>query len=107
MNRFRLIVGVVCAALSMGCTTTTSKFPNVQAAPLVSTTGGMLRGVTQAQLGVFRGIPYAAPPVGELRWAAPQPLPGWEGVRDASAFGAACIQPVSYTHLTLPTIYSV
>lgn len=94
MNRFRLIVGVVCAALLMGCTTTTTgEIPNGQAAPLVSTTGGVLRGVTQAQLGVFRGVPYAAPPVGKLRWAAPQPLPGWEGVRDASAFGAACIQP--------------
>jgi len=41
----------------------------------------------------FKGLPFAAPPVGELRWQAPQPVAKWDGVRDASNFGNVCIQP--------------
>ena len=46
---------------------------------------------------VFKGIPFAAPPVGALRWAAPQPVAKWDGVRDASKFGDVCIQPAGPT----------
>ncbi|HJR69718.1 MAG TPA: carboxylesterase family protein [Gammaproteobacteria bacterium] len=42
---------------------------------------------------VFKGIPFAAPPVGELRWQAPKPVAKWDGVRDANEFGNVCIQP--------------
>ena len=41
---------------------------------------------------IYKGIPYAAPPVGELRWKEPQPAPKWEGVRKATEFGARCMQ---------------
>jgi para-nitrobenzyl esterase len=41
---------------------------------------------------IYKGIPYAAPPVGELRWKEPQPAPKWEGVRKAREFGARCMQ---------------
>ena len=41
---------------------------------------------------VFRGIPFAAPPVGDLRWKAPQPPIPWRGVRVADTFGPACMQ---------------
>ena len=41
---------------------------------------------------IFRGIPYAAPPVGKLRWKEPQPVAKWEGVRKATEFGARCMQ---------------
>jgi para-nitrobenzyl esterase len=46
---------------------------------------------------VFKGIPFAAPPVGELRWREPQPVAKWQGVRDASRFGDVCIQPAGPT----------
>lgn len=45
-----------------------------------------------ADVWVYRGIPFAAPPVGNLRWRPPQPVAGWEGVRDATAAAPACIQ---------------
>jgi len=64
---------------------------------------GALQGTTEAGIGVFRGIPYAAPPVGELRWRPPQPAAKWEGVRKADAFGPACPQiPDSPTYLGGP-----
>lgn len=48
---------------------------------------------SNAAVRVFRGIPYAAPPVGKLRWRAPQPATHWDGVRKADEFGAMCMQP--------------
>src|SRR5690242_12933544 len=56
------------------------------------TEGGRVRGATVGDTYAFRGIPYAAPPVGELRWRPPQPAPCWSGVREALAFGEACAQ---------------
>jgi para-nitrobenzyl esterase len=53
----------------------------------VQTTSGALRGVQREQHQAFLGIPYAVPPVGELRFAAPRPPAAWSGVRDAQAFG--------------------
>ena len=53
---------------------------------------GELRGRIENDLLVFRGIPYAAPPVGELRWRAPQPVPHWQGAFDASHFSPGCMQ---------------
>jgi len=41
---------------------------------------------------MFKGVPFAAPPVGNLRWKAPQPAPKWSGVRAADKFGSACMQ---------------
>src|SRR6185503_5720843 len=47
-------------------------------------------GTTQTSVRVFKGIPFAAPPLGDLRWKAPQPVAKWDGVRKADAFGAPC-----------------
>jgi len=56
---------------------------------------GLVSGVaaSDGSVRVFRGIPYAAPPVGQLRWRAPQPVAHWDGVRKADQFGAICMQP--------------
>ncbi|MBO3744856.1 carboxylesterase/lipase family protein [Streptosporangiaceae bacterium NEAU-GS5] len=65
---------------------TTSSKPS-ESEPEVRIAAGALRGSREAGLAVFRGIPFAEPPVGALRFAAPQPARGWDGVRPALAFG--------------------
>ncbi|MFE4667581.1 carboxylesterase/lipase family protein [Streptomyces sp. NPDC056716] len=55
---------------------------------------GTLEGNERRGVRRFRGVPYAAPPVGDLRWASPQPPVPWQGVRDATEFGPAAIQSV-------------
>ncbi len=66
--------------------------PAAVAAPLAKTTAGTVAGVEADGVRVFRGIPYAAPPVGERRWRPPAPHGGWKGVRSAERFGAVCPQ---------------
>src|SRR5450432_2943462 len=60
----------------------------------VRVTGGVVEGTDSAdgKVKIFKGIPYAAPPVGELRWKEPQPLAAWEGVKKAAEFGPRCMQ---------------
>ena len=62
--------------------------------PVVEAPAGMVEGKSKGDLNIFKGIPYAAPPVGELRWKAPAPAAKWDGVLDAADFGPACLQPV-------------
>ena len=57
--------------------------------PRAHTTSGAVRGRAEGGLAVFRGIPFARPPVGRLRFAAPQPAAAWDGVREARDFGSA------------------
>jgi para-nitrobenzyl esterase len=58
-----------------------------ESGPEVRTAAGVVRGRREAGLAVFRGIPFAEPPVGALRFAAPQPVRSWDGVRPAAVFG--------------------
>ncbi|GAA2208328.1 carboxylesterase family protein [Nonomuraea monospora] len=61
----------------------------------VRTDKGVVKGQVLDDRREFKGIPYAAPPVGELRWKAPRPAEAWRGVRDATAFASQCAQPAN------------
>ena len=66
--------------------------PSFAQTPVVSIDSGKLGGTTQNSIESFKGVPFAAPPVGELRWRAPQPVEPWSGVRAANAYSADCMQ---------------
>src|SRR5689334_22362698 len=63
-----------------------------QSGPVVQVKQGKLQGYQEAGLQIFKGIPFAAPPVGNLRWRAPQQAIPWEGIRKADKFGARPVQ---------------
>ena len=70
--------------------------------PTVAAPAGKVAGRSEGDIRSFKGIPYALPPVGGLRWRPPVPMPAWKGVRAATDFGPACVQPESKT----PNLYS-
>ncbi len=59
----------------------------------VKTQAGVVEGIAEDGIKKFLGVQFAAAPVGDLRWKAPQPVPAWEGVREAKAFGNDPMQP--------------
>src|SRR3954470_4160324 len=75
--------GIVLAALSLRAADSDLQ---------VATPNGVVQGKTQGAVRAFLGIPFAAPPVGELRWKPPQPAAKWDGVRQAREFAADCMQ---------------
>jgi para-nitrobenzyl esterase len=87
MIRLYTIFAAVIALLLSGCDA-------IAQAPTVTTAQGKAAGklIRNGSQKAFLGLPYAAPPVGELRWKAPQPALSWQGVRDATKFGSRCEQ---------------
>jgi len=85
-SRIRVAACVVALALSL---------PVAAADAVVDAPGGAVRGEAVGKIRVFRGIPFAMPPVGALRWQPPLQMPKWKGTRDATKFGPACVQPAS------------
>ena len=65
----------------------------IQESPIARTANGLVSGKMEDGVAVFRGIPFAAPPVGQLRWREPQPAASWEGVRRADQNCNSCVQP--------------
>jgi para-nitrobenzyl esterase len=94
-RRFRLMGVLLSASIAIACVLPAAAGAAKPGDPtLVTIADGALRGEVDSAHGVrvFKGIPYAAPPVRELRWAAPVPNAGWTGVRDATHFGSVCPQ---------------
>ncbi len=97
-----LLVGfALCSAALLACgeSAATDEGVTSSASPIteiVTTEQGQVQGtavtVGDTVVRSFKGIPYAAPPAGDLRWKAPQPPAAWEGVRDATQFGSRCPQ---------------
>lgn len=66
--------------------------PQGDDAVVVRTDAGLVRGAVEAGIASWKGIPFAAPPVGSLRWRAPQPASSWDGVRDTTRYANDCMQ---------------
>jgi para-nitrobenzyl esterase len=67
--------------------------PPTTRGPVINAPAGVIEGQREGVLSIFKGIPYAAPPVGAARWKSPANLPRWAGTRQATQYGAACPQP--------------
>jgi para-nitrobenzyl esterase len=74
-------------------------FSQIQTAKV---TGGEVQGVVTEGISIFKGIPFASPPVGDLRWMAPAPVQNWTGIKKADAFGRACMQATGAMGNTAP-----
>ena len=93
MSHGRLILTAVAFAALLAGATTTGAAAAPPGGPVVATTGGLVQGTTTtAATDEFLGIPYAAPPVGQLRWQPPQPAARWSGIRQATAYAPHCAQ---------------
>src|SRR6185312_15519046 len=106
MIRRALLANVIGAALALGLAAASpAAFAQSAAAPVVKIRQGALSGATADGVSTFLGIPYAAPPVGPLRWRLPAPGPTWTGARDATKPGASCEKEVEdclYLNVTTP-----
>src|SRR5580704_14347775 len=86
---------LVAAAPAVSASTLGGQAAGSSSGPVVGTANGAVRGLASGAVDEFLGLPYAAPPVGPLRWQPPQPAAAWPGVRDATQFAPHCAQPAS------------
>jgi para-nitrobenzyl esterase len=94
----RTRLGALAAATMPVFTAAAATPSHAQPTTVVKAAGGQLRG-EGTDIRVFRGIPYAVPPIGDLRWRPPQPAVPWQSPRDATVFGHDCPQPNHYPEL--------
>jgi para-nitrobenzyl esterase len=81
------------ASLFVAASFGSSPLPATESAPVVAAPAGTLRGVAEGGIHVFKGIPYALPPTGPMRWKPPVPAASWTNTRGATEFGFVCVQP--------------
>ncbi len=85
-------VSVAATVLVAGAGSAVASSASGGANPIMRIGDGLIRGASAAGVNSFLGLPYAAPPTGNLRWRPPQPASSWSGVRDATQFGPSCPQ---------------
>ena len=93
MNHRHILVPLACGILLA------TRLSSVAVADPIKTAHGTIEGTEANGIRVFRGIPFAAPPVGDLRWKPPQQVTNWDGVRQANAFGPRCMQRAVYSDM--------
>jgi para-nitrobenzyl esterase len=86
------VAGLTLGALIAAAPAVSASAGGPVAGPVAGTANGPVRGLAKGTVDEFLGIPYAAPPVGALRWQPPQPAASWSGVRDATQFAPHCPQ---------------
>ncbi|MFD1535445.1 carboxylesterase/lipase family protein [Nonomuraea guangzhouensis] len=94
-RRGRRVLALVSAVVALLCGLPAAPALAGASRPVVRTETGLLKGAEAERVDRFLAVPYAQPPVGELRWAAPRPALPWTGVRDAAAWGNRCAAAVS------------
>jgi para-nitrobenzyl esterase len=87
MKSFLLIGGFACLHLACFCQLKTE-----HGSLTVKTANGLLQGIQLSGITMFKGVPFAQPPVGDLRWKEPQPVKNWEGTKKADHFGPRAMQ---------------
>jgi para-nitrobenzyl esterase len=95
IRRFAALAALSFAATGALMADAASAHHAADASPRVRIDGGVVRGTVVSGVSTFRGLPYAAPPIGNLRWRAPRPPADWYGVREATEFGPSCPQVAS------------
>ena len=83
---FGILIGMLLQTQQAAASLTSDEGTTVQ------TQYGVVQGVAEGEVSIFKGIPYAAPPIGEFRWRPPQPVKPWKGVREAKEYGPNCAQ---------------
>ena len=92
MKKYALVSAVLLAlAIMWGCASVQTQGPGWP--EKVAVEGGMISGQASGDVWSFKGIPYVKAPVGDLRWKSPQPVEAWDGARQTTEFGPACLQP--------------
>src|ERR1700741_4619180 len=94
----KIVVIALCAGLfpALGVAAPSKKTACQADSPtIICVDGGAVQGVKQGDTLAFKGIPYAQPPVGPLRWKPPVTDVHWDGVRDGSQYGAMCPQVIN------------
>lgn len=97
-NLFLTVAAIASALFSSSCT---SGFKQ----GIANVEGGRIKGIVTDSMTIYKGIPFAAPPVGDLRWKAPQPVIAWEGIRETTEFGPSPIQAGSHQNMSEDCLY--
>jgi para-nitrobenzyl esterase len=92
MNAYTWTCRLVAMACGAALSAAVSAAAAPQPSPIIATADGPIRGLVKDGVAAYKGIPYAAPPVGKRRFQAPAPVAGWTSVFDATGFGAPCMQ---------------